>query len=657
VENGKVKSIEPQPLNKATPEGICLKGLAYVERANSKDRILYPLKKIEGRFERIKWEEAIYLIKEKLSYFKANFGSHSILYYAASGMSGLLNGVSANFWRLFGGTTSVYGNLCWPAGLEATRLTLGENKHNVAWDIENAKLIILWGKNPAETNIQQMIPIEKAQASGAKLVVIDPRRTPSSERADLLIQPKPGTDGLLALAVAKILLEQNNIDNEFIKNHVLGFNEFKDSLQEINIEKASEITGVSIEFIEKLANLFGSIKPMTLVVGYGMQRFSNGGQTIRCLLALSILTGNIGKKGACWHYADLQSDIFSELKEPQNYYPEEEQDAPFRRVIPTAKLGEGMLKLENPELKMAWVERGNPLAQNPESSKIREAFSKLEFTVVVEQFMTDTAMEADLILPAKNMFEQSDVISSYWNPYIQIKQKVLEPAGEVKPETEIYYLLAQELGFSQEEIAKNIPEPNDEAIELWLTKLLKYFPEISLEKLKEEPLLAPQLQEIAFSDYKFKTPSGKIELFSQQAKMKWNVSELPSYEPQVESDKELYPYQLMTPNTKNRIHSQFGNLQVIKAVDSEPYATLSVVDGQNKNIKEGDKIVIFNQHGTIEVSVKLDASMRPGLVVVYNGYWHQEKACPNSLTQGRETDMGHGTAFHDTWVNINAISK
>ncbi|HSH50774.1 MAG TPA: molybdopterin-dependent oxidoreductase, partial [Bacteroidales bacterium] len=384
TDNEKVVKIDPQPLNKATPKGICLKGLSYLERVNSAERILQPLKKYDNKFRPITWDEALNEIVEKLNHYKNQFGTHSILFYAASGMSGLLNRISTNFWKMFGGATTVYGNLCWPAGLEATRLTLGENKHNVPWDLENAKLIVVWGKNPAESNIQQMIPIEKAQQNGARLIFVDPRRTESCERADLLAQPIPGTDGILALAIAKILIENNWIDHNFIEQYVFGFEEFKKSVLKINLEQASYECGVSFPFIEKLAKNIGTIQPMTLIPGYGMQRYSNGGQTTRSLLALSIITGNIGKPGACWHYADLQGDIFSEVKEPENYYPPETPDGIFRREIATARLGEDMFRMNNPQLKMAWVERGNPVSQNPDSNIVKEAFRQLEFKVVVE---------------------------------------------------------------------------------------------------------------------------------------------------------------------------------------------------------------------------------------------------------------------------------
>jgi anaerobic selenocysteine-containing dehydrogenase len=657
TEEGKVVKIDPEPLNKATPEGPCLKGLSYLERVNSRDRILYPLKKTQEGFERISWDDALQLISRKLLHFKKEFGSKSVLFYAASGMSGVLNGVSTGFWKMYGGATTVYGNLCWPAGLEATRLTLGENKHNAPWDLENAGVIVLWGKNPAETNIQQMMPIRKAQENGARVIVVDPRYTPSAQKADLLVQPIPGTDGLLALSIAKILIEQDNVDLDFIKKYVLGYDAFKQEVLKIDLSESERICGVPVSFMEEMARSIAAEVPMTLVVGYGMQRYSNGGQTTRCLLALSVITGNIGKPGACWHYADLQGDIFSEVKEPESYYPDKRTDGVFRRSISTALLGEQMLTQRDPELKMAWVERGNPITQNPDSNKVVEAFRNLDFVVVVDQFLTDTALEADIVLPAKSMFEQTDIISSYWNPYVQLRPKVIEPMGEVKPETEIYYHLAQAMGFPQEIIGQHIPPPDDEAIDQWLEDKLKSFPGLSLEKLKRGPVLAPGLQEVAFSDFKFPTPSGKIELYSEVAAKNWDVPPLPTYEPVKEGKQNSpeFPYALLSPNTKNRIHSQFGNLQVIKSAAPEVYATISALDARQKGIRNGNKIRVFNDRGSLVIKAKTDQWLRPGCIVIYNGYWHQEGACPNVLSRGRETDMGYGTAFHDNMVDYEKV--
>lgn len=662
TENGKVVNVEPNADNKATPEGICLKGLSYVERANSPDRIVYPHKKNkDGTFSRISWDEALNAIASKLEYLKKEYGQQSVLFYAASGMSGLLNEFSGKFWReIYGGATTVYGNLCWPAGLEATRLTLGENKHNVPWDLENAKLTVLWGKNPAESNIQEMIPLGKSLDNGGKLIVVDPRRTESTQRAELLVQPLPSTDAALALSIANLLIQNNWIDLEFINKYVNGFDEFKNSVKDCSPQWASEITGVSEEFIHKMAWMIGNIKPMTLIPGYGMQRYTNSGQTIRCVLALSVLTGNIGKPGACWHYANLQSYIFDDVLEPLCYYPPQKPDGIIRRAISTAKLGEGMLSMANPQLKMIWVERGNPISQNPDTNLVLKAFEQLEFKVVVEQFFTDTALEADIVLPAKNMFEQTDIIGSYWNPYVQLRQKVVEPAGEVKPETEIYYLLALKLGLSKEQVEKVLLAPGEGAVIEFINKKLEAFPSISIEKLKSGPMLPPNLQEIAFSDFAFCTPSGKIELLSNEAYEKWGVNPLPSYEKAIEADSNYnseYPLYMMSPNTKNRIHSQFNNLKIIRMVSGDPAIQINPKDAGERGIQNGDLVRVFNERGGFTIKAELSYQTRVSCVVLPNGWWRSQGGAVNTLSKGRETDMGHGSAFHDNKVQVELLNK
>ena len=658
VDKGKVVSIEPHPANKATPEGICLKGLSYLERANSSQRILFPLRKdSNGQFKRISWDEAYDMLVGRLKHYKQTYGPQSVMFYAASGMSGLINELSGKFWReLYGGATTVYGNLCWPAGLKATRLTLGANKHNVPWDLSNAKLIVLWGKNPAESNIQEMIPIGQAIDNGAKLVVIDPRRTDSSQRASMLIQPNPGTDGALALAIANILILNDWIDYEYIDRNVKGFAAFKEHVKKFSSEWAEEVTGVPESFIYKLAWQIGNVKPMTLIPGYGMQRYSNGGQTVRCLLALSVLTGNIGKSGACWHYANLQSYVFDDILEPLSYYPPEKPDGIIRRSISTARLGTDMLSASNPPLKMIWVERGNPIAQNPDTSSVLKAFRKLDFRVVVEQFYTDTALEADLILPAKNMFEQSDIIGSYWNPYVQLKQKVVEPAGEVKPENEIYYELALRLGICKQEVENVLIPPGDESVIAFLNSKLERFPELSLEQLKEGPILAPELEEIPFANEVFDTPSGKIELLSEQAAKQWGVNPLPTFDQPAEGNgtehQSQFPLHLMSPNTKNRIHSQFNNLEVIKMISPEPFVEINKRDAEARRIKDGDVVRVFNRRGEVKIKAQLTFALKRGCVVIHNGWWATEGCAVNNLSCGRETDMGHGTAFHDNLVEV-----
>jgi len=321
VENNRIIRILPYTGNLATPEGPCIKGLSYIERTTSPDRIIHPLiKTSSGKFEEISTDDALDNISNKLGSIKEKYGSQSILWYKGSGMSGLTIEIGYSFWKAFGGTTTTYGNLCWPAGLEAVRLTLGSVKHNVPWDLENAKTIIIWGKNPAETNIQEVAFIAGAKEKGCKIIVIDPLRTPTADKADMLFCPKPGTDGALALTIARIIIIDDLIDHEFIRKNVMGFDELNQSLH-ISPAEAELITGIPEKNIIELAYIIGKEGPVTVLPGYGLQRHRNGGQTIRSILLLSVLTGNIGKPGSGFNYANLQSYIFDDLKEPLSYYP------------------------------------------------------------------------------------------------------------------------------------------------------------------------------------------------------------------------------------------------------------------------------------------------------------------------------------------------
>lgn len=651
VENNRIMRILPYSGNRATPEGPCIKGLSYIERTHSPERIIHPMiKTSSGKFEKISIDEALDLVGHRLGAIKEKWGSHSILWYRGSGMSGLTNEIGNSFWKAFGGTTLTYGNLCWPAGLEAVRLTLGSVKHNVPWDLENAKTIIIWGKNPAETNIQEISFIARAKDKGCTIIVIDPLRTLTADKAEMLFRPRPGTDGALALALARILIDNDLIDHEFIAKNVMGFDELKQSLH-ISPAEAELITGIPVENIIELARIIGTHGPLTILPGYGLQRHQNGGQTIRSVLLLSVLTGNIGKPGSGFNYANLQSYIYDDVKEPLSYFADSEKDMPFRRTISMAKLGSDMLKTKDPELKAVWIERGNPLLQSPDTNCVKKAFSSLTFKVVVEQFMTDTAADADIILPAKDMFEQSDIIGSYWSPYIQFKPKVIQSPGEVMPESEIYYHLAKRLNLDVSQ--EMIPEPGNNNIEQWLENRIKGYSEITLDNLRMAPVLAPGLQQIAWEDLKFNTPSGKIELYSSEAKLKWGISPLADYTAINHSKEDKkYPLVFLTPNTGSRIHSQFGNLKIIKETTPEPYIRISPVDAIKRSLIDGQKIRVFNQIGEVISSVKITNRVLPGLVVFPNGIWFNEGGGVNQLISGQETDIGFGAAFHDNRVEI-----
>jgi len=650
VEDGRITGLAGHPGNRATPGGPCLKGLTYLEP--DPGRLLQPQRRQpDGSFRPVGWDEALALMADRFQDLRARYGARCVLYCAGSGTKGLLNGVGLSFWRLFGGCTTTYGDLCWPAGLEATRLTLGDNRHNAPWDLANARLVLLWGKNPAETNLHQMRFLEEALERGARVVVVDPRRTETAERAHLLVQPRPGTDAALALGLAHLLIARDLVDHGFIRDHVLGYEAFARSVAAWTPERTAQVTGVPEAQLAALAGDLGTLRPFTLCAGFGMQRYPNSGQTLRALLALPALTGNFGRPGAGWVYANLQTDLFGAQKDPLAFYPPLSQDGPVRVSVSAARLGRDMAAQDGPPLKAAWVERGNPLAQNPDTARVRAAFRALEFRVVVDSRFTDTALEADLVLPAKTLFEQTDVIGAYWHPYLQIRQKLLEPAGQVKPETEIYWHLAQRLGLP----TGTLPGPGDAAVESYLEARLAPFPGLTLDRLREGPVLAPGAEEVAFADLRFPTPSGRIELYSEEAVARWGVNPLPSYQPLRPEDPGEARLQLLTPNQKNGIHSQFLSHPGIRAVDPGPLLLLAPEDAGARGIRTGDRVRVSNDRGELRLTARLDPGLRPGCAVACNGYGAAEGGSVNLLSPGRETDLGHGAAFHDNRVRVEKL--
>jgi len=292
------------------------------------------------------------------------------------------------------------------------------------------------------------------------------------------------------------------------------------------------------------------------------------------------------------------------------------------------------------------VERGNPLAQNPDTSRVRAAFRALDFRIVVDERLTDTALEADRVLPSKSLFEQTDVIGAYWHPYLQLRPKLVEPPPGVKPETEVYWALAQRMGLSTEGL---VPPGGEEA---WLEARLSRFPGLTLDRLREGPVLAPGAEEVAYQALRFPTPSGRIELLSEEAARRWGVDALPAYAEPLEGPSKEFPLILLTPNHKNSIHSQFIDLDVIRGLDPGPRLHLGPEDAEARGIRQGDRVRVHNGRGELFLPAHLDLSLRKGCVVAFNGYGAAHGGSVNLLSLGRETDLGHGAAFHDNAVDV-----
>ena len=666
VEAGRVVRIDGDPENPATRGRVCLKGISYAWRVNAPDRLLHPLRRTAaGEFERVSWDAALSDIAERLDRVRREQGPEGVLYYEASGSHGALGRLAMGFWHQFGGCTLTYGDLCWPAGLEATRLTYGDNRHNHPRHTIESRFILLWGHNPAETNVHQMRLILEAQAGGARIAVVDPRSTDTADVADLLVQPRPGTDAALALGIGRAIVKAGLHDRAFLDAWGTGVDRYLARLEEYPLDRVSEITGVPAALIEELALEYGRARPALLIAGFGLQRNHHAGQTVRAVALLPALTGNIGVAGGGWQYANLASHAVADPPLPP-------APAGVRKAIPVSRLGPGLLESVGPPVRAAWVEKGNPASQNPRGTAVREALARLDLLVVVDQFLTDTAQLAHYVLPAKTLFEEEDVCTAYWHPYLQLRTKVLEPPGEVKTETEIWRLLSARMGFD----TRYFPATHEAARQV-LAGMLGANGERLLEELRRRPVDPSGCGDIAFVDederlaagdrdghaptrgLRFPTPSGRVEFASDAASQAWGVDAVPDYRPLAEGHASAlagrYPLQLLSCKTRDRIHSQFGNLEAVRQVERPHTLDMHPEDAAARGLGEGDPAVVWNDRGRIELRVRLDSGLRPGVVHVLEGRCHAGDPDVNVLTDAGVTDMNFGATFYECLVEVAAV--
>jgi len=399
LEKGKIIKVRGNRNSPVNQGRICVKGKNYPNMVYGPERLLYPLQRIgkrgKGEFKRISWERALDIIYEKLKNLKEQYGPESVLYYNRFANLGVVKNCAHGFWYQFGGFTSTYGGLCDSAAQEAINLTYGEVKHNEISDLENSKLIILWGSNPAYTNIHN-----------------------------------------------------NLIGDNFINQHTFGFAEFKELAKEYPLSKVSDITGIPLHKIEAIIDFIKNTSEYALICGMGVQRYTNGGQTIRAISLLPALTGSIGKKGCGFYFSDRQAP---ELNWPFSP-PKPER---IRNSIPVAKLASELDNQIDPPVKAVWIEQANPMTSNPNINLLARAINQLDLIVVADLFLTDTARIADIILPVASMFEYYDLITGYGHSYIQLQQKIIESPGECKHESEIYRLLGKKFDFILDYLPEN----------------------------------------------------------------------------------------------------------------------------------------------------------------------------------------------------------
>ena len=649
--DGKIVKVEGDPNHPVTKGNICNKVRNMTERIYDEKRLKYPLKRIgakgEGAFERISWEEAIHTITNQWKELIQNHGPESILPYSFYGNMGNLTaeGMDRRFFHRLG-ASQLDRTICSTAAGVGYKYTMGSNLGIDPEDTTQSKLIIFWGINAVSTNMHQVALAQKARKdNGAKVIVIDVHKNQTAKFADWFIPILPGTDSALALGMMHLLFSENMVDSSFLEEYTVGHEELRKHVEQYDPHTVSEITGVPVDDIYKLARMYGNTSPSYIRIGNGPQHHDNGGMFVRTISCLPALTGQWLLKGggAIKSNSDYLAYNAERLQRPDLLKNKD------TRVINMNLLGETLVSLEQP-IRSLYIYSSNPAVVAPNGNKVRKGLEREDlFTVVHDLFLTETAKYADIVLPATSSYENTDFYTSYWHHYMQIQEPVIEPFGESKSNVDVFKLLAKEMGF--DELA--FQETEEEMIAQSLDHSGNpYIEGISYEALVEKQYVKANVKPLFPG--KLKTPSGKIELYSNQMKEDGHPA-LPTYIPLVKDGD--FPFSFVAAPNHNFLNSTFSNNPKHQALEKEPLLHMNQNDAIILGIKEGERVRIWNHRGECELKVKVGENVLPG-VVVTQGLWQSADGINqlvNTLTPDRLSDMGGGATFFSGRVDVEKM--
>ncbi|MBP3957595.1 molybdopterin oxidoreductase family protein [Gemmata sp. G18] len=653
---------------------LCQKVSNYLERVYHPDRLLYPMKRVgpkgEGKFTRISWGEAIRTIGEKFRAIAASEdGPQAILPYSYAGTMGKLMYSSLDrrfFHRL--GASLLDRTICATAGAVGCDVTLGTRAMIDPQAAVNSRYIVNWGSNTSVTNIHFWKVEHEARKRGARIVTIDPYKSPTAAKSDWWIPIRPGTDAALALGVMHIIFREGWQDDAYLNDHCVGAEQLRArALNQYPPEKVAYITGLSVEEIERFAReyarsqeLFGG--PALIRLNYGLQRHGGGGMAVRTIVCLPALTGDWRHPGAGAFLSTSKAYPFDD-----NYLTRPDLIPKGTRTINMVNLAEALHgELPGPAVQALFVYNSNPAAVNPDQSRVLSGLAREDlFTVVHDQFQTDTADFADIVLPATTQLEHFDIHNSYGHLYVQANNPAIAPLGESKPNTEVFRLLAKEMGFepelfeeSDEEIARRSLREDDTSAEP--TALTG----ITLDDTKAGPVrLNLPTNWAPFASGEFPTVSGKCELYSER-EARAGRDPLPYYVPPHEDPQtkpELaakYPLQLLTPPATSFLNSTFVNVNTLRKSAGERTLEIHPTDAARRNITDGQMVRVFNGRGRFRARAIVGESVKPGVVVSLGLWWRKftdDGANCNSTTSTATTDFGGGATFFDNLVEVTAL--
>jgi len=656
---------------------LCQKVANYLERVYHSDRLLMPQRRIgkkgEGRFEPISWDEAIRTIAQRLRTVAAEHGPQAILPYSYAGTMGKLQYGSLDrrfFHRL--GASLLDRTICATAGAAGCEITLGTRAVIDPETVVKSRFIVNWGSNTKVTNLHLWTLMHRARKAGARIVTIDPHRSRTAAASDWWLPIRPGTDAALALGVVHVLFRDGLEDRDYLDRYTLGAAELRErALNEYPPEKVAAITGLSIAEVEQFAREYGRSQelfggPALIRLNYGLQRHGGGGMAVRTITCLPAITGD-------WRHPGGGALLSTSKLYPfnGNYLERPDLIPPGTRTINMTNLAEALAgELPGPSVKALFVYNSNPATVNPDQSKVIRGLSREDlFTVVHDQFQTDTARYADILLPATTQLEHFDIHNSYGHFYVQVNHPAIAPLGESKPNTEVFRLLAKEMGFedelfqvSDEELARNSMDggagaaayPRADAFDgITFDELLANGP----MRLNVPKDWAP------FATGGFGTPSGRCEFFSERERAAGR-DPLPHYvppheDPQTRPDLAAkYPLQMVCPPSPSFLNSTFVNVDSLRKVAGEPTVEIHADDAVSRGIANGQQVRIFNDRGAFTAKAAVSGSVRPGVVVTLGLWWSKHTAdganC-NATTSTALTDFGGGATFFDNLVEVESL--
>jgi anaerobic selenocysteine-containing dehydrogenase len=680
VRDGKAIRFYADKQHPITQGWLCAKVRPYLERVYHPDRLTHPLRRVgpkgSGQWERMSWDTAIAEIAARWKAIIADHGAAAILPYSYSGTLGLLQNVvsSTRLWNRMG-ASGLERSICGAAAETAVEATLGARWAPDPADVLHSKLVLIWGHNPASTNPHFMPLLRRAQKAGAYVVVVDPRRTLTARSADQHIQPRPATDGALALGLMHVIFAEGLHDEPWLEAHSVGWRELRERAQEYPPARVAAITGVPAETIVALARRYATTKPALLKTADGVQRHGNGGQTFRAIICLPAIVGQIGVRGGGLFYSTS-----GYVRWDAAAVGHASECPPTPRVVNMNRIGAALNgDIEGAPIQSLFVFCANPVASSPNAGLIVKGLQREDlFTVVHDLFMTDTAQYADIVLPATSQLEQVDLHKAYGHRSLQYNHAAIAPLGEAKSNWDMLRLLAAAMGYDE----PWLHESAEDALRGILDATRAGNPlleGVTLERLQAEgtlPLRFPPGAEVPFADGRFPTPCGKVELYCE-ALREHGLDPLPDYTPADEfkglrtevrglsQDSPDDPHSVLSPQSSalvlisgashHYVSSSMANVPSLMAREGTPFVEINPADAAERSIVDGDAVMVENERGWCELRAVVTDDVPPGVVVAPKGPW--ARLAPggrnvNWTTSDALADLAGQSTFHSNLVTI-----